>query len=178
MPQNLLYLFLTAAAVSADSLLAGFSLALNKQKSYFLPPTVAAVTLALCTAAMFAGNFLSSADSRYADYLGAAILVTVGALNIFKKDDESDGFGTEKVSFSQSAAVGFAVGFDAAAANLSLAFMGYGSFGIPVLFAVTHFFTVYLGQWLAQRNTRLFAVRTGIMSGTVLIALALIKLLP
>lgn len=138
---------LTAVTVSIDSFVAGFSLALNKQKTLTLPFTVAFITYLLCLAAVLTGSFLRQLLEGYQKYIGAAILFGLGACSLLKKDDKRS-FG--EISLSQCMAIGFGVGLDGAAAALSLALQGIGDKTLlPVLFAATHFVTVYAGQKLA-----------------------------
>lgn len=162
-------LFTCAIIVSLDSFVAGFTLSINKKNNLALPAAVAAITLVLCLITTFLGNILKHVLSEYADIFGAAILLILAVFALFRKEETRQSLDT--VSVSESVAIGFAVGTDAAVANLSLAMQGYGIIA-PLIFAVTHFFTVFLGQLLAKRIT---LSHTNILSATVLTVLAVIK---
>ena len=75
----------TALAVSADSFVAGFSLADKNRK---LPFCVMIITLILCVATYVAAGALSDLLAGYADLFGAAILASVGIANLFKKPEK------------------------------------------------------------------------------------------
>ena len=76
-----------------------------------------------------------------------------------------------QLSLPECAAVGVAVGLDASVANLSLAVSGYG-LAAPIVFAVTHYFTVLLGQKLAGK---IAMKHTNVLSAGVLMILAVSK---
>lgn len=157
----------SALAVSADSFAAGFSLAARGKK---LPLVVMAVTFVLCLVTSIAGKTMQGLLDGYADIAGAAILAFVGIVNLFKKDD--DGLLVSANDITECIAIGFAVGLDAAVANLSLA-LQYGDFCVPVIFAVLHYVAVAGGQSLGNKVK---IKSTGKLSGMVLIGLAAIKL--
>lgn len=144
---NLIYIIATAATVSIDSFIAGFSLSLNTKKSLTLPLTVAAVTYILCEIAALLGILLKNVLQNYVGIIGGGILIALGIVNLFKKENIT----LSSLSFSQCFAIGVGVGFDGAAACLSLVLQGIGDrLFTPIFFAVTHFATVFLGQRLAQ----------------------------
>lgn len=167
--REIVTLLTCAIIVSLDSFVAGFTLSINKKNNVALPATVAAITLVLCLATTFLGNLLKNTLTEYANIFGAAILLILAAFALFRKEETRQSLDT--VSLSESIAIGFAVGTDAAVANLSLAMDGYG-ITAPLIFAVTHFFTVFLGQLLAKKIT---LSHTNILSATVLAVLAVMK---
>ena len=67
--------------------------------------------------------------------------------------------------------MGIAVGLDASVANLSLAVDGYGIVA-PVVFAVTHYFTVKKKKKLAGK---IAMQHTNVLSAVVLFVLAVTK---
>lgn len=167
---NLLFVIVTAFTVSVDSLIAGFSLSLNKRKSLVLPLTVALVTYLLCTAASLAGTLLRDALQSYVKFIGAGILLCLGVVNLLKREE------TEfcEISVTQCFAIGFSVGLDGAVATLSLVLQGIGNaFVVPLLMALTHFVTVFAGQRLAQ-TARI--KRANLISAVLFFVLAAIKL--
>ncbi len=85
----------------------------------------------------------------YADLFGAAVLFVLAIINLFKKDDDQT-YSLRQITLGESVTMGFAVGTDAAVANLSLAMQGLGVVA-PIVFAVTHYFTVLVGQKLAGK---------------------------
>lgn len=146
MTPNFIFVMVTALTVSVDSFVAGFSLALDRQKSLLLPSTVAIVTYVMCLLACFAGGYLREPLESHGKYVGAGILFALGIGGILKKDDDQ----TETTSFVRCAAMGFGVGLDGAAAALSLTLQNCGDcVSLPILFASTHFVSVLLGQRLA-----------------------------
>lgn len=158
----------TAIIVSLDSFVAGFSVSINKRANG-LPAAVAIVTLALCLATTFVGNLLKNYLDKVADFAGAAILLCLAVINLLKRDEQASSL-TQSTLWEQLA-VGFAVGMDAAVANLSLAIDGYGIVA-PLIFAVTHYFTVFAGQKLSQKIT---LEHTNIFAFVILLALAAMK---
>lgn len=170
-PNNIVFVAATALTVSADSFAAGFSLALNRQKSLILPCTVAAVTYFLCLAACVAGEVLKPLLSRFVNYIGAAILFGLGVAGLLGRETET----LRETEFSQCLAIGFGVGLDGAAASLSLVLEGTGdAVFLPILMAVTHFVTVFAGQRLAQIAKPRHA---GVFSAVLFFVLAAAKLL-
>lgn len=167
---NLIFVLLTAITVSIDSFVAGFSLALNKQKNITLPLTVALVTFWMCLSACFLGNLLRPLLLGYVRYVGAAILFGLGICNLLKKESAALG----KISFSQCLAIGCGVGLDGAAAALSLVLQGMGdTLFLSVLIAATHFVTVFAGQRLAQIAKPKHA---NVFSAAILFVLGALKL--
>ncbi|MEG1706043.1 MAG: manganese efflux pump [Clostridia bacterium] len=164
-----LYVFLTAIAVSIDSLIAGFGLSLRQKRNIWLPLIVAIVTFILCSISFFLGETLSNiASENLVNIIGAGMLIVCGLKNLFGSSN------SENISnFLQAICVGIAVGFDASIAEISLVLLGYTSFAIPIFFALLHFFTVYAGSVLSSivkiKNTNVFSCVT-------LISLGLFKL--
>ncbi|MCM1195329.1 MAG: manganese efflux pump MntP family protein [Corallococcus sp.] len=169
--RKIFVLFFTAAVVSLDSFVAGFSLSLNKKSNSLLPAAVAAVTMILCLVTTVVGTVLKDYLDSYANVFGAVILTVLGVINLLKDEDTSTSLQT--VTLAESVATGFAVGTDASVANLSLAIDGYG-LAAPVVFAVTHYITVFAGQKLAQKTA---LKRANVFSALILFALAAIRIL-
>lgn len=160
----------TAIIVSLDSFVAGFSMSLNKRANS-LPAAVAIVTLILCLITTFIGSLLKNYLYQITDIFGASILVCLAVINLFKRDEQNTAL--KQSTLWENLAVGFAVGMDAAVANLSLAVDGYGIIA-PLIFSVTHFFTVFAGQLLSKKIT---LEHTNIFVFIILLALAAMKLL-
>lgn len=167
--QEILLLMITAVIVSLDSFVAGFSVSLNKRQNMALPATVALITLLLCIVTTFVGNALAGLLDEYVNILSAVILTALAVFNIFKEDDNETNM--QALTLSECVAIGVAVGMDASVANLSLAVDGYGVIA-PVIFAVTHYFTVLLGQRLAGK---IKIPCCNIIGAVVLFVLAAIK---
>lgn len=168
--KEIVLLLSTAIIVSLDSFVAGFSLSLNKKANAVLPVAVALVTLILCALTTVAGTLLADYLDESVDIFGATVLVTLAIINLFKKEDEQLN-SLQQITIIESLAMGFAVGTDAAVANLSLAVEGCG-LSAPIVFAVTHYFTVFIGQRLAGK---VVLERTNYFSAAVLVALAVLK---
>lgn len=169
--KGIIVLMVTAVTVSIDSFAAGFSLSLNKKNNSLLPIAVTIVTLALCIITSLLGTLLKDYLDEKVDIFGATILVILAIINLLKEDDEQSA-SLQQITIAESLAMGFAVGTDAAVANLSLAIDGYGGIA-PLLFAVMHYAAVYAGQRLADKITIKHA---NALSAGVLILLAIIKL--
>lgn len=168
---NVLYVIATAITVSIDSFIAGFSIALNKKKNLTLPLTVACVTYILCVTASVAGTLLKDFLENYVGFIGMAIMLCLGTVNLFKPQNEN----LQTISFTQCIFVGFAVGMDGAAAALSLTLQGIGDIVFtPILFSFTHFLTVHLGQCFAG-STKLH--HTNYISAAIFYFLAIIRIL-
>lgn len=168
---NTLYVIFTAVCVSVDSFIAGFSLSLNKRKSLALPLTVAAVTLVMCLIAGMLATLLQDALEQYGGFIGACILVCLGIANLFRQNSQT----LDDVSFLQCFAIGFGVGLDGAAATLSLVLQGMGdALTVSLVVALTHFFTVFLGQHLATKNIP--AKHTNVFASITFFVLAAMKL--
>ena len=170
--KNLLTIAVTAVIVSLDSFVAGFSLSLNKKANLMLPSAVALITLLLCLATTLIGEMLGAYLGKVVDYFGAGLLALLALVSLVK-GDEKEQANLSEVSLSESLTIGVAVGMDAAVANLSLALLGIGLLA-PIVFAVTHFFTVLLGQSLA-RKVKL--QHTNIFSAVILLVLAVSKMI-
>lgn len=164
-----LTLAITSLIVSLDSFVAGFSLSLNKRQNTALPAAVALVTLIMCIATTFLGYLLQDVLNEYVNFFSAVILIALAAMNLLKGDD--DAVSMRSLTLSECIALGVAVGLDASVANLSLAIQGYGLI-VPIVFAVTHYFTVFIGQLLAGK---LVMKHTNAFSAAVLFALAITK---
>lgn len=167
--QKLLTLAITSIVVSLDSFIAGFSVSLNKRQNAALPQVVALVTLVMCLITTFVGNALQSVLDEYVNVFSAVILTLLAITNLLKEEENTVGMQT--LSLPECAAVGVAVGLDASVANFSLAVSGYG-IAAPIVFAVTHYFTVLLGQLLAGR---IAMKHTNVLSAGVLLLLAISK---
>lgn len=168
---NTLYVIFTAVCVSVDSFIAGFSLSLNKRKTLTLPLTVAVVTFVMCLLAGLLATLLQEILQQYGGFIGAGILICLGIANLFRQNSQT----LENVSFLQCFAIGFGVGLDGAAATLSLVLQGMGdALTVSLVVALTHFFTVFLGQHLATKNIP--AKHTNIFAAVTFFILAAIKL--
>ena len=162
---------ITAVIVSLDRFVAGFSVSLNRKANTTLPASVALITLLLCLLTSLVGSYLSQRVEQFVNYLAAALLALLALFNLRK--DEEDETRLNSVSLGQSLAIGMSVGMDAAIANLSLSLNGVGLIA-PIVFAVTHYFTVLLGQILAQRVEMKYS---NYFSAAILFTLAVSKLI-
>ena len=170
--KNLLTIAVTAVIVSLDSFVAGFSLSLNKKANLMLPSAVALITLLLCIATTLVGELLQGYLGKVVDYFGASLLALLALLNLVKNDEDEQA-NLRAVTVTESLTIGVAVGMDAAVANLSLALLGVGLLA-PLVFAITHFFTVLLGQVLARK---IKLEHTNIFSAVILLVLAISKMI-
>ena len=171
--KNLLTIAVTAVIVSLDSFVAGFSLSLNKKANLVLPSAVALITLLLCLATTLIGEMLHGYLGKVVDYFGAALLALLALVNLVRNDEGEQQANLSAVTLRDSLTIGVAVGMDAAVANLSLALLGVGLLA-PIVFAVTHFFTVLLGQALARK---VHLEHTNVFSAVILLALAISKMI-
>lgn len=169
--KNLLTIGITAVIVSLDSFVAGFTLSLNKKANLMLPSAVALITLLLCLATTLIGTLLQGYLGRVVDYFGAGLLALLALISLVK-DDEGEQANLSAVTLPESLTIGVAVGMDAAVANLSLSLLGVGLLA-PVVFSITHFFTVLLGQVLAKKVK---LEHTNIFSAVILLLLAISKM--
>ena len=170
--KNFLTIAITAVIVSLDSFVAGFSLSLNKKANLLLPSAVAIVTLVLCVATTIVGELLQGYLGKVVDYFGAGLLALLALTSLIKNDD-GEKANLSAVTLAESLTIGVAVGMDAAVANLSLALLGVGLIA-PIVFAVTHFFTVLLGQLLARK---IKLKHTNVFSAVILLVLAISKMI-
>ena len=177
---NLLTVAVTAVIVSIDSFVAGFSMSLNRKISPTLPSAVAFITLILCILTSVIGRYLSNYIEKYVDYVAAALLALLALFNLFKKDEEAS-TRLKNVTIGESMTIGVSVGMDASVANLSLSLDGSTVLAIagvsllaPIVFAVTHYFTVFVGQLLAQKVELKYS---NYFSAAILFALAVSKLI-
>ena len=170
--KNLLTVAVTAVIVSLDSFVAGFSMSLNRKANTVLPSAVALITLLLCLLTTLIGRYLSQYIEQYVNYIAAALLALLALFNLFKKD-EGEATRLKSVTLGESFTIGVSVGMDAAVANLSLSLNGVGLLA-PIVFAVTHYFTVFLGQLLAQKVELKYS---NFFSAAILLALAVSKLI-
>ena len=169
--KNLLTVGLTSVIVSLDSFVAGFSVSLNRKPTTTLPASVALITLLLCLLTSIVGSYLADSVAHYVNYLAAALLTLLALFNLRKEDENETRLGS--VTLLQSLTIGVSVGMDAAVANLSLSLNGVGLIA-PIIFAVTHYFTVFLGQMLAQKVEMKYS---NYFSAAILLTLAISKLI-
>ncbi len=108
--------------------------------------------------------------------LGGIILIGTGIFNLFKKEKESTLTPTS-TSFSYIVLNAFAVGIDGAVGNLSLALMGINAFYVPIVIALAHAVTVYLGTILADFTKKTLKINTSFIAGALLPILGYYKLL-
>ena len=155
--------------VSLDSFVAGFSVSLNKRRNSTLPAVVALVTFVMCAITTFVGYALQGILDEYVNVLSAVILTLLAVMNLLKEDENA--INMQALTLYECAAVGVAVGLDASVANLSLALDGYGVIA-PIIFAVTHYFTVLIGQILAGKIEMRYS---NVFSAAVLLVLAASK---
>ena len=179
--KNFLTVAVTAVIVSLDSFVAGFSMSLNRKSNTTLPATVALITLLLCLLTSVIGRFLSRYVEQYVNYIAAALLAMLALFNLFKKE-ENETARLKSVTLGESVTIGISVGMDAAVANLSLsldtagATLSLGGVALlaPIVFGVTHYFTVFLGQVLAQKVELKYS---NYFSAAILLSLAVSKLI-
>ena len=178
--KNLLTVALTAVIVSLDSFVAGFSLSLNRKANTTLPCVVAVITLILCLLTSVVGKYLSQRVEKYVNYVAAALLGLLALLNLLKKD-EDEAIRLDSVTLSESLTIGVSVGMDAAVANLSLSLDGAKLLTIcgvatfaPIVFGITHYFTVFLGQVMAEKVELKYS---NYFSAAILLTLAVSKLI-
>ncbi|MCH5160094.1 MAG: manganese efflux pump [Clostridiales bacterium] len=178
--KNFLTVGLTAVIVSLDSFVAGFSVSLNRKVNPTLPSAVALITLLLCLLTGVIGRYLSQYVEQYVNYIAAALLAMLALFNLLKKD-ENEAARLKSVTLGESLTIGISVGMDAAVANLSLSLDSSGALSIggvtllaPIVFGVTHYFTVFLGQVLAQKVALKYS---NYFSAAILGALAVSKLI-
>lgn len=138
-------LFITALAVSIDSLICGFSLSSFTHKKAKVFFCVCIVVFLMCLTANYLAVFLESLITKPIGELGGFILVAVGLFNVLKTKKEISVKNTFSVFF-----VSFAVGLDGAMANLSLALMGLNEFYVPLVIALFHAVAVYFGILLSS----------------------------
>ena len=179
--KNLLTVAVTAVIVSLDSFVAGFSMSLNRKATTTLPSAVALITLLLCLLTSVIGRYMSQYVEQYVNYVAAALLALLALFNLLKKEEEESA-RLKSVTLGESLTIGVSVGMDAAVANLSLALDGavsaltIGGVALlaPIVFGVTHYFTVFLGQLLAQKVELKYS---NFFSAGILLALAVSKLI-
>ena len=170
--RSILSLAITSLIVSLDSFVAGFSVSLNKRQNVTLPAVVALVTFVMCAATTLLGYALKGVLDNYVNTFSAIILLFLAVTTLLKTDDDTV-IAMQALGLRECVAVGVAVGLDASVANLSLAVTGYGLIA-PIVFAVTHYFTVLLGQTLAGK---IVMKHTNVFSAVVLFVLAISKYL-
>lgn len=178
--KSFLTVAVTAVIVSLDSFVAGFSMSLNRKSNTTLPAAVALITLLLCLLTSVVGRYLSRYVEQYVNYVAAALLALLALFNLFKKDEEHS-CRLQSVTIGESVTIGVSVGMDAAVANLSLSLGATGVLTLggvallaPIVFGVTHYFTVFFGQMLAQKVELKYS---NYFSAAILLALAVSKLI-
>jgi len=166
-----LFLTLTAFAVSIDSMMVGFAIGLKTKKVLAFSICVSIATLVLCFSALFFGSIIDDSLGKSVQAIGSICLVFAGISNLSKKEDFAS-----PISAKQYIVLSFSVGIDASIANLSLCLMGFCDLWIPLVFAVMHFSTVYIGAKLASTNVTKKLKHTNKISGLILILLGTAKL--
>ncbi len=167
---NTLYVVATAITVSLDSFIVGFSLSLNQRKNFVLPLTVALVTYLMCLLVGLAGYILQDYLQNYVNYIGGTIMLCLGIANLIKKSEEP-----KSANFLQCLSIGISVGLDGATAMLSVTLQNVSDIIlVPIIFATTHYFAVFVGQHLA-RNIKI--TYTNIIASIMFFLLAAVKFL-
>ena len=169
----ILFLTITALAVSLDSMLTGFAVGIKTRFTFKFSIVVAITTFILCALAVALGVLLDGVLGDLVHFLGAAFLIIIGICNFVKAADSEI---ESKLNFKECLALGFAVGLDAGIANLSICFMGYTSMLIPLFFAVMHFIMVSLGFALASTPIIKRLKHTNKIAGIMLMLLGVWKL--
>ncbi len=167
--QNVFTLIFCAIAVSLDSFVVGFSVALKKKTNLTLPVAVCLVTFVLCLVTNTLGVALRHHLDNFANLFGATLLFLL-ALNNLKHKEET--LSLYPITLKQCFAVGFSVGMDGAVANLTIVPLGFGIIA-PIVFALTHFLTVFWGQKMASKMR---LSNTNKLSALILFALAIAKI--
>ena len=167
-------LFLTAFTVSIDSFICGFSLSLNSRKKLPIVLTIFFTVLIMCLITNFSAKYLKNTFLDKTTVIGGIILVALGLFNLFKKNSEKP---LESDTFKNSLISGFAVGIDGAIANLSLALMGLNALYVPLIIALFHAITVYLGTLLATTKFSVNLQKYKFFAPIILIALGAYKII-
>lgn len=169
---NILFLLTTALTVSIDSFVCGFSLSLENGRKPLIAAGIALTVFIMCLITNYLGAAFQNVLTEKTAGYGGLILVAVGVVGLIPtKEKEKKRRGALK----QILAVGFAVGLDGAAANLSLAIMGYNAFYVPVVIAAMHFLTISLGILLAETKIVSAIKRFDFIAPLILIALGVYK---
>lgn len=169
---NILFLLTTSFTVSIDSFLCGFSLSMRTEKKPLIVLGICFTVFVLCLITNYLGLFLQNVLTERVANFGGIILIAVGLYNIFgKQKTTSDKGGMLK----QCLLIGFAVGLDGAAANLSLSLMGYNAFYVPVTITLMHFATITLGILLSKTRIACKLKKFDFIAPLILIALGIYK---
>lgn len=168
----ILFLAITAFAVSIDSMLTGFAVGLKTKFTFTFSAIVAATTFILCALAVALGVLIDGILGEFVQIVGATFLIIIGICNFFKTADNEI---YARLNFKECFALGFAVGLDASVANLSIALMGYTSMLIPLFFAVMHFVMVSIGFAVATTPFTKKLKHTNKIAGVMLILLGIWK---
>ena len=176
------YLILTSITVSIDSFFCGISFGLHNGRSIRPAISISLIVYILCSFVNVFAFFLDNLLYGYAGTVGGIILVLTACVNLIKSTVDnkktvlspllSCGNGN---GFYQEISAGFAVGFDGATANLSLALMGMNGFYVPIVIAVFHAVAIMLGIKIASL-TRLEKIGT-FLSPLILAILGFIKII-
>ena len=124
----------------------------------------------MCVVTTLLGYALQGVLDNYVNTFSAIILIFLAVTTLLKTEDDTE-IAMQALGLRECVAGGVAVGLDASVANLSLAVTGYGLIA-PIVFAVTHYFTVLLGQMLAGK---IVMKHTNVFSAVVLFVLAVTK---
>lgn len=169
------YLILTALAVSIDSFVCGFSLALGKNKKLPIIIGIALTVFVMCALTNYLTTFFNERISEKTASLGGLILIGVGVFNLFKSN--KDECPKSKSALCQSLITGFAVGLDGAFANLSLALMGINAFYVPITIALMHALMIAVGVFLSDLPLAKKFAKIEFVPPVILILLGAYKLL-
>ena len=172
--QMIYYILTTAFVVSIDSLVCGFSLALNTKKKSPIILGIVLIVFLMCFLVNYLTNFFSDKLNQRTASLGGIILICVGIYNLFKKKDIPK---VESNIIKQSIITGVAVGFDGALANLSLALMGLNQIFVPIIIAVMHGIMIAIGINLSKTTLAKKIAKIEFMPPLILIVLGAYKLL-
>ena len=167
------YTILTALTVSIDSFACGVSLALGKNNKILIVTLVTLTVFCMCLATNYATLFFNQIFNEKITNLGGIILIVIGIINLLNRDKDL----SNKNSFGQIIAVGFAVGLDGAFANLSLALMGLNSFLVPATIATCHGLMISLSLIISKTKIASKITKISIIAPIILIFLGLYKLI-
>ncbi len=173
----ILFLLLTALTVSIDSFVCGFSLSLKGGKKLSIVFGISLTVYVMCLCTNYMTLLLKDSISEKTASLGGIILIAIGVFNLIKKDKQKNDKSASRGTLYQSIILGFGVGLDGAFANLSLSLMGINAFYVPLIIAVMHGITIFLGVSLARTKLVNSIAKIGFIPPLILILLGGYKLL-
>ncbi len=172
---NVAFFILTALSVSVDSFFAGLALSIKNQRKTQSVCSVLISVFMLCLLGSLLGKIFGEFLKNYAQFLAGVILIIVGVIGLFKKEEQSL---TDKSnnSIKKSLVVGVSVGLDGAVGSFTLTASGFNGLLVTAFITLIHVGLLVLAFLLGEKISKKITSE-GKLPSLTLILLGIYKLI-